>query len=169
MVAFPPRGCFAAQRGDAADLVHRKGAAAGSLDGWGWREFKALPVSWFDGLARILSKVEDSGVWPEGLLDASLPCLLWLTLMLLLWVSGLLVFFPLLIVFGPLLGCCSWRVGFNLGSLSLSLDGRSSVEAWCTTALDIEEVFSGVADSDVHLFVADVVKSFDTLDWGHFG
>ena len=53
-----------------ADVVHRKGAIAGSLDGWGWREFKALPVSWFDGLARILSKVEDSGVWPEGLLDA---------------------------------------------------------------------------------------------------
>ena len=29
-----------------------------------------LPVSWFDGLARILSCVEDSGIWPEGLLDA---------------------------------------------------------------------------------------------------
>ena len=36
----------------------------------GWREFKALLVSWFDGLARIFSKVEDTGVWPEGLLDA---------------------------------------------------------------------------------------------------
>ena len=42
--------------------------------------------------------------------------------------------------------------------------GRSSVEAWYTTALDIEEVLSGVVDSDVHLFVADVVKSFDTVD-----
>ena len=30
--------------------------------------------------------------------------------------------------------------------------GRSSVEAWYTTALDIEEVLSGVAHSDVHLF-----------------
>ena len=29
-------------------------------------------------------------------------------------------------------------------------------------ALDIEEVLSGAADSHVHLFVADVVKSFDT-------
>ena len=37
---------------------------------WGWREFKVLPVSWFDGLARILSCVEDFGVWPDGLLDA---------------------------------------------------------------------------------------------------
>ena len=30
--------------------------------------------------------------------------------------------------------------------------GRSYVEAW-TTALDIEEVLSGAADSDVHLLV----------------
>ena len=44
--------------------------------------------------------------------------------------------------------------------------GRSSVEAWYTTALDIEEVLPGVVDSDVHLFVADVVKSFDTVDRG---
>ena len=29
-----------------------------------------MPVSWFDGLARILSCVEDSGIWPDGLLDA---------------------------------------------------------------------------------------------------
>ena len=53
-----------------ADVVQRKGATAGSLDGWGWRELKVLPVSWFDQLARILSKVEDTGVWPDGLLDA---------------------------------------------------------------------------------------------------
>ena len=50
-----------------ADVVLRKGVSAGSLDGWGWRELKALPVSWFDELARILTKV---GVWPDGLLDA---------------------------------------------------------------------------------------------------
>ena len=53
-----------------ADVVLRKGVSAGSLDGWGWRELKALPVSWFDELARILTKVEDLGVWPDGLLDA---------------------------------------------------------------------------------------------------
>ena len=29
-----------------ADVVQRKGATAGSLDGWGWREFKVSPVSW---------------------------------------------------------------------------------------------------------------------------
>ena len=32
-----------------------------------WRELKALPAPWF---AHILRKVEDDGVWPEGLLDA---------------------------------------------------------------------------------------------------
>ena len=53
-----------------ADVVLRKGVSAGSLDGWGWRELKALPVSWFDELARILTKVEDLVVWPDGLLDA---------------------------------------------------------------------------------------------------
>ena len=53
-----------------ADVVHRKSVSAGSLDGWGWRELKVLPVSWLDGLARILTKVEDLGVWPDGLLDA---------------------------------------------------------------------------------------------------
>ena len=53
-----------------ADVLRRKGATASSLDGWGWRELKVLPVCWFDGLARILSKVEDSGFCPDGLLDA---------------------------------------------------------------------------------------------------
>ena len=53
-----------------ADVVQSKGATAGSLDGWGWKELKVLPVSWYDGLARILTKVEDTGVWPDGLLDA---------------------------------------------------------------------------------------------------
>ena len=53
-----------------SDVVHRKSATAGSLDGWGWKELKVLPVSWFDELARILTFVEDTGVWPDGLLDA---------------------------------------------------------------------------------------------------
>ena len=53
-----------------ADVVQRKSSTAGGLDGWGWRELKVFPVSWYDELARILSKVEDFGVWPDGLLDA---------------------------------------------------------------------------------------------------
>ena len=40
------------------DLPQRKGATAGSLDGWGRRELKVFPVSCYDELARILSKVE---------------------------------------------------------------------------------------------------------------
>ena len=44
--------------------------------------------------------------------------------------------------------------------------GRGSVGAWFTSALDIEEVLSGASDSHVHLFVADVIKSFDTVDRG---
>ena len=42
--------------------------------------------------------------------------------------------------------------------------GRGSVEAWYTSSLDVEEVLAGATDSHVHLFVADVVKSFDTVD-----
>ena len=48
------------------DVVRRMEGTAGSLDGWGWREHKTLPVPWFDGLARILWM----SVWPDGLLDA---------------------------------------------------------------------------------------------------
>ena len=40
-----------------ADIVIRKSATAGSLDGWGWRELKVLPVAWYDELARILTLV----------------------------------------------------------------------------------------------------------------
>ena len=40
------------------------------------------------------------------------------------------------------------------------------MEAWYSTALDFEEVLSGLNESHVHVFVADVVKSFDTVDCG---
>ena len=40
--------------------------------------------------------------------------------------------------------------------------GRSSVDAWYSTSLDIEEAIIGTVD-DVHLLVA-VVKSFDAVD-----
>ena len=44
--------------------------------------------------------------------------------------------------------------------------GRGSVEAWKTSSLDIEEVLAGANDSDVHLFVADVIRFIDTADRG---
>ena len=56
-----------------ADVVQREGATAGSLDGWGCRELKVLLVSWFDERARNLTKMEDVGVWPDGLLEHTMP------------------------------------------------------------------------------------------------
>ena len=42
--------------------------------------------------------------------------------------------------------------------------GVSSVDAWYATSIDIEEVLGHTRHSDFHIFVADVVKSFDTVD-----
>ena len=47
---------------------------------------------------------------------------------------------------------------FSLGN------GLSSVEAWFSTALDNEEVLSGTGGDQLHVMVADVTKSFDTVD-----
>ena len=150
-----------------ADVVCHKSATAGSLDGLGWRELKVLPVSWFDELARILSLVEDTGVWPDGLLDAYIAMipktdgdatplgqrpLSVLPIVYRIWASACM---------GQLEG---WFKSLVPDSVFGARGGRRSVEAWYTTALDIEEVLSGATDSDVHLFVADVVKSFDTVD-----
>ena len=43
-------------------------------------------------------------------------------------------------------------------------NGLSSVEAWFSTALDIEDVLSGTGCDQLHVMVADVIKSFDTVD-----
>ena len=57
-----------------------------------------------------------------------------------------------------------WFQSWVPSSVKSAGNGRSSVEAWYTTALDIEEVLAGAVDTHVHIFVADVVKSFDTVD-----
>ena len=57
-----------------------------------------------------------------------------------------------------------WFKSWVLESVFCAGGGRSSVEAWYTSALVIEEVLSGAAHSQFHLFVADVIKSFDTID-----
>ena len=151
------------------DVVQGKKPTAGSLDGWGWREFKALPVAWFDRLASILTLVEEEGVWPDGLLDAyiamipkadgdSTPLgqrpLCVLPIAYRLWASVRLG--HLEDWFRSWVPACVFSAG----------GGRSSVEAWYSTALDLEESLAGVLDSDVHIFVADVIKSFDTVDRG---
>ena len=151
------------------EVVKRKSATAGSLDGWGWRELKVLPVAWFDGLARILAKVEEIGVWPDGLLDAYITMipkvdgdatplgqrpLSVLPVVYRIWASARMV--QLEPWFRSWVPPCVFSAG----------GGRSSVQAWFTTALDIEEVLSGIVEGDVHIFVADVIKSFDTVDRG---
>ena len=111
--------------------------------------------------------VESSGVWPQGLLDAyiatipkadgdSTPlgqrplsvmpvvCPLWASLRLRHlndWVQGSVP-----------------KSVFSLGN------GVSSVEAWFSTALDIEEVLAQIGSDQLHVLVADVIKSFDTVD-----
>ena len=122
---------------------------------------------WFDGLARILAKVEELGVWPEGLLDAynsmipkvggdSTPLgqrpLSVLPVVYRIWASARIKQLE------------GWFKSWVPSSVCSARDGRSSVEAWYTTAPDIEEVLAGAVDTHVHVFVADVVKSSDTVD-----
>ena len=42
---------------------------SGGLDGWDWKELKALPARWFDSLASVFHLFESEEVWPEKLLD----------------------------------------------------------------------------------------------------
>ena len=43
-------------------------------------------------------------------------------------------------------------------------NGLPAVEAGFATALDVEEVLSGTGGDQLHVMVADVIKSFDTVD-----
>ena len=149
-----------------ADVVLRKAVSSGSLDGWGWRELKALPVSWFDQLARILTKVEDLGVWPDGLLDAYIAMipktdgdatpsgqrpLSVLPVVYRIWASTRMIQLE------------SWFKSWFPDSVFSAGGGRGTVEAWYISALENEEVLSDAVDSFI-FFVADVTKSFDTVD-----
>ena len=64
----------------------------------------------------------------------------------------------------PLLLLLSCKSGHGKGGEVLAALGFQAVHAcgWYKTALDIEECLAAAIDADVHLFVADVVKSFDT-------
>ena len=57
-----------------------------------------------------------------------------------------------------------WFRSWVLDSVFSAGGGRGSVEAWYTSALDIEEILAGATGSHLHLFVADVVKSFVSVD-----
>ena len=138
------------------DVVHRKSATAGSLDGWGWKELKVLPVSWFDQLARILTLVEDHGVWPDGLLDAYITMipktdgdatplgqrpLSVLPVVYRIWASSRMVQLE------------GWFKSWVPDSVFSAGGGRGSVEAWYTSAFDIEEVLSGAVDIFIFLLL----------------
>ena len=43
-------------------------------------------------------------------------------------------------------------------------NGVSSGEAWFCAALDVEEVLSGACNDQLHVMVADVIKSLHTVD-----
>ena len=119
-----------------ADVVQRKGATAGGLDGWGWRELKVL--------ARIHSKVEDVGIWPDGLLDAHMILktggdatplgqrpLSGLPIVYLIWASARMVQLD------------GWFRSWVPDSVFTG-GGRGSAEAWYTSSLDIEEILAGL-------------------------
>ena len=95
-----------------ADVVWRN-------DGWEWRELKVLPVSWFDELARILTKVEDIEVWPDGLLDACIAMIPKTDGDATPLARGLSVYSQPCVVFGLLLVWGSLRIGLGLGCLIL--------------------------------------------------
>ena len=57
-----------------------------------------------------------------------------------------------------------WVEGWLPKSVYSSGNGLSSVEAWFSTALDIEDVLSGTGGDQLHVMVADVIESFDTVD-----
>ena len=137
------------------------------MDGWAWNEIKALPLPWFYGLAILLNLVETTGIWPQGLLDAFFA--------LVPKVDGdstplgqrpvsVLPFEYRLWAFLRLGHLRQWVEGWLPRSVFSLGNGLSSVEAWFSTALDIEEVLSGTGGDQLHVLVADVIKSFDTDD-----
>ena len=144
----------------------KKSTAAG-LDGWAWNEIKALSLSWFVGLALVLRQIEAAGKWPQGLLDAKIAMipkaegdstplgqrpLCVLPVVYRLRASVRLA--HLKEWFSSWVPDCVFSAG----------KGVSSVDAWYATSIDIEEVLCHARHSDFHVFVADVVKSFDTVD-----
>ena len=152
---------------DLQEVARAKKATAGGLDGWAWNELKALPLPWFSGLAVLLELVESTGNWPQGLLDAEIALipkadgdstplgqrsLSVLPVVYRLWASLRL---------GHL---WEWVEGWLPECVYSLGNGLSSVEAWFSTALDIVDVLSGTGGDQLHVMVADVIKSFDTVD-----
>ena len=62
----------------------------------------------------------------------------------------------------------TWVEGWLPKSVFSCGNCLSSVEAWFSTALDIEEVLAGTGGDQLHVVVADVILSFDTEWTGPF-
>ena len=122
----------------------KKPTAAG-LDGWAWNEIQALSLSWFVGLALVLRQIETVGQWPQGLFDAyiamipkaegdSTPIgqrpLSVLPVVYRLWASVRLAHLK------------EWFYSWVPDSVFSAGKGVSSVDAWYSTSIDIEEVLS---------------------------
>ena len=149
---------------DLQEVARAKKSTAGGLDGWAWNELEALPLPWFSALAILLELVAASGVWPQGLVDAYIAMirkadgdstppgqrsLSVLPVVYRLWAS---------LRVGHLREEWLPTSVFSLGN------GLSSVEAWFSTAMVIEEVLSGTGGDQLHVMIAGVIKSFDTVD-----
>ena len=109
--------------------------------------------------------VETTGTWPQGLLDAHIAMipnadgdstplgqrpLSVLLVVKRLWASLRL---------GHLR---EWVVGWLPNSVFSLGNGLSSVEAWFSTASDVEEVLSGTGADQLHVMVADVIGQVHT-------
>ena len=131
---------------DLQEVARATKSTAGGLDGWAWNEIKALPFPWFSGLAILLVLVETTGVWPQGLLDAYIAMIPTAdgdsTLFGQRPLSVLLVVYRLWasLRLGHLR---EWVEGWLPTSVFSLGNWLSSVEAWFSTALDIEEVLNG--------------------------
>ncbi len=131
----------------------KKSTAAG-LDGKAWNAINALSLSWFVGLALVLRQVETVGQWPQGLLDAYI--------VMIPKAEGdstpigqrPLCVLSYFIAFGPLFVWPILKSGSLPGSLTLFL-------VLVKVSL---RLMLGMPLPDFHIFVADVVKSFDTVD-----
>ena len=149
---------------DLQEVARAKKSTAGGLDGWAWNEIKALPLPWFSGLAVLLELVESAGVWPQGLLDAYIAMIPKADGDSTPLGQRFLSVLPVVDRLGASLRLGHLRewVEVWLPKSVYSLgNGLSSVEAWFSTVLDIEDVLSGTGGDQLHVMVADVIKSFD--------
>ena len=136
------------------DAAMAKKTTAGGLDGGLGMRIRHYSYIGLGGLALFLRQIESASKWHQGLLDAYMAmvpkvegdggCRLWASV--------------------RLAHLQDWFYSWVPDSVLYAGKGVSSVDAWYSTTLDIEEILSNARQGDFHIFVADVVKSFDTVD-----